>query len=297
MTVSGSLRHLDRCNVPRRCMVTLVWWELGVPSAHGRHPMPRNPRLFVPRATYHVCCRVARGEYVFDSDEEAIGWVPMGATDTLVEVAGWGRRAPGFGCGPGPRPSWGMAGYRRIDRRALMRTSMNLRPTGRPCSNSTRMSRSLRGSSSPLETDPKTESLRIPCRLQRATRPPSSNSRFTALLIPQSYRTRDATFTVRGGDELSGALRGLEAHATISPHGAVGILPAVVPPLRRRWSLRGLEAHATISPHGAVGILPAVVPPPRRRSTLRGLEAHATIASYGAAPGRAGVGPLSPPYT
>jgi hypothetical protein len=83
--------------------------------------MPRNPRLFVPRATYHVCCRVARGEYVFDSDEEAIGWVPMGATDTLVEVAGWGRRAPGFGCGPGPRPSWGMAGYRRIDRRALMR--------------------------------------------------------------------------------------------------------------------------------------------------------------------------------
>jgi hypothetical protein len=34
--------------------------------------MPRSPCLFVPRATYHFYCRVARGEYVFDSDEEAI---------------------------------------------------------------------------------------------------------------------------------------------------------------------------------------------------------------------------------
>lgn len=28
--------------------------------------MPRKPRLFVPGATYHVYCRVARGEFVFD---------------------------------------------------------------------------------------------------------------------------------------------------------------------------------------------------------------------------------------
>jgi len=28
--------------------------------------MPRHPRLFVPGATYHVYCRVARGEFVFD---------------------------------------------------------------------------------------------------------------------------------------------------------------------------------------------------------------------------------------
>ena len=38
---------------------------------------PRNPRQFVPRATYHVHCRVARGEDVFDSDEEAIGFVDV----------------------------------------------------------------------------------------------------------------------------------------------------------------------------------------------------------------------------
>jgi hypothetical protein len=44
----------------------------------------------------------------------------------------------------------------------------------------------------------------------------------------------------------------------------VGILPTV------RLSLRGLEAHATISRHGAVGILPTVTP------SLHGLEAHAT---------------------
>jgi hypothetical protein len=28
--------------------------------------MPRRPRLFVPGATYHVFCRVARGELAFD---------------------------------------------------------------------------------------------------------------------------------------------------------------------------------------------------------------------------------------
>lgn len=28
--------------------------------------MSRKPRLFVPGATYHVYCRVARGEFVFE---------------------------------------------------------------------------------------------------------------------------------------------------------------------------------------------------------------------------------------
>lgn len=34
--------------------------------------MPRHPRLFLPEATYHVYCRVARGEFVFDDDFEAV---------------------------------------------------------------------------------------------------------------------------------------------------------------------------------------------------------------------------------
>jgi REP element-mobilizing transposase RayT len=33
--------------------------------------MPRKPRLFVPGATYHVYCRVARGEFAFDEPLEA----------------------------------------------------------------------------------------------------------------------------------------------------------------------------------------------------------------------------------
>ena len=33
--------------------------------------MPRHPRLFIPGATYHVYCRVARGEFVFDDPLEA----------------------------------------------------------------------------------------------------------------------------------------------------------------------------------------------------------------------------------
>ncbi len=33
--------------------------------------MPRRPRLFVPGATYHVYCRVARGELAFDDTREA----------------------------------------------------------------------------------------------------------------------------------------------------------------------------------------------------------------------------------
>ena len=49
--------------------------------------MPRHPRLFIPGATYHVYCRVARGEFVFDDDFEAFEFV-----ETLREVRdldGW----------------------------------------------------------------------------------------------------------------------------------------------------------------------------------------------------------------
>ena len=49
--------------------------DRGVPFAHGRNPMPRHPRLFVPRATSRVYCRVGRGEFVFDCDEEAIEFI------------------------------------------------------------------------------------------------------------------------------------------------------------------------------------------------------------------------------
>ena len=34
--------------------------------------MPRHHRLFLPGAIYHVSCRVARGEFVFDDDFESI---------------------------------------------------------------------------------------------------------------------------------------------------------------------------------------------------------------------------------
>jgi REP element-mobilizing transposase RayT len=37
--------------------------------------MPRHPRLFLPNAIYHVYCRVARGEFVFDEDFEAMEFV------------------------------------------------------------------------------------------------------------------------------------------------------------------------------------------------------------------------------
>ena len=37
--------------------------------------MPRHPRFFVPGDTYHVDCRVARGEFVFDNRVEADGFV------------------------------------------------------------------------------------------------------------------------------------------------------------------------------------------------------------------------------
>jgi REP element-mobilizing transposase RayT len=37
--------------------------------------MPRRPRLFVPGAIYHVYCRVARGEFVFDEHDEAAEFI------------------------------------------------------------------------------------------------------------------------------------------------------------------------------------------------------------------------------
>ena len=47
-----------------------------IPSEHGRHPRPRTPRHFVTGATYHVYCRVARGEFVFDDPNEvAEAWM------------------------------------------------------------------------------------------------------------------------------------------------------------------------------------------------------------------------------
>jgi len=49
--------------------------------------VPRHPRLFIPGATYHVYCRVSRGEFVFDDDLEEIKFV-----ETLREVRdldGW----------------------------------------------------------------------------------------------------------------------------------------------------------------------------------------------------------------
>ena len=37
--------------------------------------MPRHPRLFLYGAIYHVYCRVARGEFVFDDDLEAVEFI------------------------------------------------------------------------------------------------------------------------------------------------------------------------------------------------------------------------------
>jgi REP element-mobilizing transposase RayT len=48
--------------------------------------MPRKPRLFVPDATYHVYCRIARGEFVFDESCEADRFV-----ETVRQVGGLHR--------------------------------------------------------------------------------------------------------------------------------------------------------------------------------------------------------------
>jgi hypothetical protein len=39
--------------------------------------MPRRPRLFIPGGTYRVYCRVARGEFVFDDDDEVQEFVEV----------------------------------------------------------------------------------------------------------------------------------------------------------------------------------------------------------------------------
>ena len=37
--------------------------------------MSRHPRLFIPEAIYHVYCRVARGEFVFQDPREAEAFI------------------------------------------------------------------------------------------------------------------------------------------------------------------------------------------------------------------------------
>jgi len=49
--------------------------------------MPRKPRLFLPGATYHVYCRVARGEFVFDDDFEALEFIE--ALCKVRDLDGW----------------------------------------------------------------------------------------------------------------------------------------------------------------------------------------------------------------
>jgi REP element-mobilizing transposase RayT len=49
--------------------------------------MPRKPRLFLPRATYHVYSRVARGEFVFEDDFGAIEFVEI--LRKVKGLAGW----------------------------------------------------------------------------------------------------------------------------------------------------------------------------------------------------------------
>ena len=49
--------------------------------------MPRRPRLFIPGAIYHVYCRVARGEFVFDDGREADELVE--AVQEVRDLDGW----------------------------------------------------------------------------------------------------------------------------------------------------------------------------------------------------------------
>lgn len=49
--------------------------------------MPRKPRLFLPDATYHVYCRVARGEFVFDDPFEAEAFVDV--VRRVGDLHGW----------------------------------------------------------------------------------------------------------------------------------------------------------------------------------------------------------------
>ena len=49
--------------------------------------MPRHPRLVIPGATYHDCCRVARGEFVFDDPHEAGDFVEKARE--IRDADGW----------------------------------------------------------------------------------------------------------------------------------------------------------------------------------------------------------------
>ena len=49
--------------------------------------MPRHPRLFVPGATYHVYCRVARGEFVFGQPNEVAEFVKIARP--VRDLDGW----------------------------------------------------------------------------------------------------------------------------------------------------------------------------------------------------------------
>ena len=49
--------------------------------------MPRHPRLFLPGAIYHVYCRIARGEFVFDDHNEAAKFVEH--LRTVRDLDGW----------------------------------------------------------------------------------------------------------------------------------------------------------------------------------------------------------------
>jgi REP element-mobilizing transposase RayT len=49
--------------------------------------MPRRPRLFLPGAIYHVYCRIARGEFVFDNESEAIEFIET--VRTVRDLDGW----------------------------------------------------------------------------------------------------------------------------------------------------------------------------------------------------------------
>ena len=49
--------------------------------------MPRRPRLFLPGAIYHVYCRVARGEFVFDNHLEAVEFIEI--LRQVRDLDGW----------------------------------------------------------------------------------------------------------------------------------------------------------------------------------------------------------------
>ena len=49
--------------------------------------MPRRPRLFVSGAIYHVYCRVARGEFIFDDHDEAAELIEH--LRTVRDLDGW----------------------------------------------------------------------------------------------------------------------------------------------------------------------------------------------------------------